>query len=61
MENARLSSMISYENWVKNLNKNTKFSGESKLKPQTPSSLLKDKNKKVEREKKLTTSEIWIG
>ncbi len=61
MERVSSSVIASYENWVKNLNRNTKLPGDSKIKPKSPSSLLQEKGKKVERDKKLTKSELWIG
>lgn len=61
MENLRSSAILSYEDWVKSLNHNTKFSADSKLKPKATSSHLQDKNKQVRREKKIVTTEIWIG
>lgn len=61
MENIRLSSMISYENWVKKLNQNTRPSTDSRMKPQVPSSQIRNPNQFVKREKKLATSELWIG
>ena len=61
MENVRLSSMISYDNWVKNLNKNTKFSEESKIKPKAPATMVDKNSKQPRRAKKLATSELWLG
>lgn len=61
MDDARVNTHVRYDEWVKLLNRNTKFSGDSKVKPQAPSSRLHDDTKKVKREKNFSTSEIWLG
>lgn len=61
MVDIRSNPNNSYEMWVKNLNRNTKFSSDSKIKPQAPSSQIQDSKKNMKRERKLTTSEMWLG
>lgn len=61
MQDARANTNGRYEEWVKLLNRNTKFPSDSKVKPQTPFSHINDKEKSVKRERKCTTSEIWLG
>ncbi len=64
MENAKISNMVSYENWVKMLNRNTKVSDTVKLQPKSPSSRKKTsgfKEFKVKRDEKIPVSEMWIG
>lgn len=61
MEDAKISNMVNYENWVKMLNRNTKISDEVKLKPKAPSSLVDKKLPQTKREEKICTSELWLG
>ena len=61
MENARTTSNVRYDEWVKVLNRNTKFSNDSKLKPKAPSSHINDEKRSVKRDRKILTSEIWLG
>lgn len=61
MEQAKLSSMVSYDHWVQMLNRNTKTSDTVKQKPKTPSSRIEDKDLKMKREEKIPVSEMWIG
>lgn len=61
MEDARVKTNARYDDWVKLLNRNTKFSNESKVKPKAPSSHLTENRNTVRREKKYSTSEIWLG
>ncbi len=60
MEDVKISSIVSYENWVKMLNKDTHKTESSKLKPKAPHS--QANNPLFERRsKKITTSENWLG
>lgn len=61
MENARANSDVRYDEWVKVLNSNTKFSNNSKLKPKATSSHINEEKRSVRRERKILTSEIWLG
>jgi len=56
-----INTNVRYDAWAKQLNRNTKFKSNSKVKPQVPFSHLADKEKNVKREKKFSTSEIWLG
>jgi len=61
MEDARVNTNVRYDEWVKVLNRNTKFSNDSKLKPKAPSSHINEEKRSVRRERKILTSEIWLG
>ncbi len=61
MQDVRANTSGRYDEWVKLLNRNTKFPSDSKVKPQAPFSHTTDKNRIVKRDKKYSTSEIWLG
>lgn len=50
-----------FDDWSKLLNRNTKLPNDSKLKPTVPFSHLKRESSSVRKERKILTSEMWLG